>query len=607
MPDGSKKSEVEPVLAETVDPAQARCSDADLKGNLSGEPPDKAESETAALHGSLPPDNSGGGVASPIIVDKIQTHDIPKSSIRQVLSDWGPWKRWNLYRRLRKQELAEPAFWREHDPEKNTRGRLPDDERVQVPVIWVAELYAPSTVAGLLEGIANLGWEYGRSRDDSLSKWLSDVRQGRLAGWKSLGPVFPPDDAHFMRERTASLPEGVRVSLPILISVTPSVTALVAAFLLSDESADKLNAPLNASYSTRTLRDPRFHRWDVVRYLLGNGSVRFWRRIYDPDHFRRDAAKSSIRAMEQECIDWVRRYLPGTFSSLDAVSFPTAILFVTEEIPPLTEAARAIRAFDALSINRDYDAWDSTDWPGGRLVLPRSWDDEGSRLVFACRRRDAFPDQPGDSESRSNLRIAQRADEHVRGLLSRWALTCMLDHYHQTLAALRDRAAGKGTSRPVHDLKKLRSLTRKVLFDIGTSAQEVEEFVEAGRVYRHDIMEMQYVRSRGGKHPDLLRRLGDSQRYRTRQIQRESTLLQSTLSVSTNVSQTISNIRIQRLVVLLTIISIGIAAWALFLTLKEIPRIEPSYYWVSHSPPNIPDRSVLAQPLPLNLRKSQTP
>jgi hypothetical protein len=561
----------EPVTNEKVDSARFNYSDASCDGNPSGEPSGTAESDADALHGSLSLGKPGASTASPEMVDEVAAQDIPKASVRRALSDWGPWKRWRWYREIQSAELAEPSLWRERDPEENARGRLPKDERVQVPVIWVAELYTPSTVAGLLEGIANLGWEYGRSRDESLSKWMSDVRQGRRAGWTSLGLVSPPHDAHFARERTAPLPEGVRASLPILMSLTPSVTALVVAFILNDESADMLDAPLRANYSTRVVRDPLFRRWDVVRYVFRNGSVRLGRRIYNPDHLRHKAARSSIREMERACVDWVGGYLPGSFASLHSLPFPTAFLFVTEETRPLTEAARATRAFDALSIDRDYDAWESTEWPCGRLVLPRSWDDEGSRLVFACRRRDAFPDRPGYSDPSSNWTIAQRADDLVRGLLSRWALTCLLDGYHDELAVLRDKAASEGTYRPVRDLKELRSLARTALYDIGTSAQEVEEFVKSNRSYRYDVMEMKYVRSTRGEQPDLLEELRSSQQSRAQQVQRESALLQSMLAVSNNVSQTISNIRIQRLVVLLTFVSIAVALWAIFLTLTAKP------------------------------------
>jgi len=524
--------------------------------------------DTGELRGALPPSETDQVPPESEATLSGEKQSKPRS-VRRVLKDWGPWKRWSRHREFRREDLEEPHSWQDRDSEQNAQGRLPDDEHVQVPAIWVAELYTSSTVAGLLAGITHLGWEYGRIRDDSLTKWMSDVREGRQAGWMSLGLVSPPEDPHLMRERTAPLPEGVREALPTLMSVTPSVTALVIAFLMDDESADLLDVPFRANFSTR--REPLFRPWHVVQYVLRNGPLRFGHRIYDPDMIRCDRIKSSMRELERGCVDWVREHLPGAFTSLEGASFPTATLLVTEKVSPLTEEAGRIRAFEGLAIDRDYDAWESDEWPKARLVLPRSWDGEGSRLVFACRRRDAFPDQPGYPDPSSNWTIAQRADDLVRGLLSRWSLTCLLDGYHERLSALRDRTARDGGYRPVHDLKQLRSLARTELYDIAACAQEIEEFVESDQAYRYGVLEMTYAREVRGKRLDLLASLRSSQGMRAQQVQRESGLLQSTLSTSNDLSQTISNIRIQRLVVLLAVVSTAIALWALFLALWSLP------------------------------------
>lgn len=538
---------------------------------LSDESAGSGTPDTGELRGALPPSEPDQVSPESEATPSGERQTTSTGPVGRALKDWGPWKRWTYFREFRRHELEEPDFWQQRDLEENAQGRLPDDERIQVPAIWVAELYTPSTVAGLLDGITELGWEYGRSRSDSLTKWMSDAREGRGAGWTSLGLVSPPKNPHLMRERTAPLPEGVTAALPVLMSVTPSVTAFVIAFLMEDDTADLLDEPLRASFSTAARRDPLFRPWHVVRYVFRNGSVRFGHSIHHPDMIRRDRVKSSMRELERECVNWVRGHLPGAFAALAGASLPTATLFVTEQVQPLTEEAREIRAFDGLAIDRDYDAWESDEWPRARLVLPRSWDGEGSRLVFACRRRNAFPDQPGYPDPNSNWTIAQRADDLVRGLLSRWSLTCLLDGYHERLSALRDRTARDGGYRPVHDLKQLRSLARTALYDITACAQEIEEFVESDSAYRHGVLEMAYAREVRGERPDLLAGLRSSQRMRAQQVRRESGLLQSTLSTSNDLSQTISNIRIQRLVVLLTVVSIAIALWAVSLALRATP------------------------------------
>ena len=84
-------------------------------------------------------------------------------------------------------------------------------------------------------------------------------------------------------------------------------------------------------------------------------------------------------------------------------------------------------------------------------------------------------------------------------------------------------------------------------------------------------MEMRYVRKIKGEHGDLLQGLRESQRTRARQVAREATLLQSVLKIRSEISQTIGNIRLQRLAVFLTVLSIGIAVLALMLSVRAEP------------------------------------
>ena len=526
--------------------------------------------DTAELRGALPP--SGPDDASEESSHQRESQvESEGSALLSGLKRWGPWKRWSLYREDRQHERDEPKYWRDRDSKENARSRLPDDESVQVPAIWVAELYTPSTVGGLLKGIGDLGWEYGRTRDDSLSKWMSDVREGRQAGWTKLGLVSPPGSGHFMRERTAPLPPKVKAALPILMSLTPSLTAFIVVFLFDDDVAASLETPLRDEFTTTIRRDPLFRPWHVIRYVLMNGPIRLGYRIYDPGMIRREAVKARLQELEDGCVQWVQRCLPGAFSSMPGSRLPTAALLVTEQTRPLTEEASEVRAFDGLAINRDYDAWESDQWPGGRLVLPRGWDNEGNRLVFACRRRDAFPESPGYRDPTSNWTIAQRANAYIWGLLSRWAVACLQDSYHEALSELRDRTAQEGRYRPVSDLKKLRSLARTTLYDINACSQEILDFVKSDRHYLYAVMEMTYAGEVRGENQELLDDLRSAQEQRAQQVQRDASLLQSTLSTINDLSQTITNIRLQRLVVLLTLASIAIAFWVAYLTFNSTP------------------------------------
>lgn len=524
-------------------------------GNTNNENPEVETALAADLHGAVPP-----------APQEPEHESEPKIERNQRgLGQWGPWKRWKRYREIQGHYKTDSERRKQADAEENVRGRLPDDEEVQVPAIWVCELYTPSTVDGLLKGLASLGWDISGLSGTNLTKWMSDARAGRLAGWINLGLVSPPGTKQFVRERVAPLPFGVMAALPLLISLTPSLTSFIVVFLLDESTATSLETPLRAELRTKRRRDPRHRYWQVARYILtGTSSAFYGYSEWHPDMVRREMVDAKLKEIENGCISWVRTYLPGVFASLQGSRYPTAALMVTDQARPMTKDAFAINAFSGLAISRDYDAWESDEWAGARLVLPRSWDDDGNRLVFGCRRHDAFPEESGWQEPTSNWTIAQRADELVRKLVTRWAISCLLDSYHEALSALRDQIAHDGGYRTVRDLKNLRTLARTTLYDIGVCTQEIVDFTDADREYRHDVIEMTYVRGDEGNKTNLVDALRTSQSKRALQIQREAELLHSALSTSNDLSQTITNIRIQRFLVVLTILSLVVASTVFF-------------------------------------------
>lgn len=491
-----------------------------------------------------------------------------RPALSLLAARWGPWKRWVNYRQIRKFRRSDLQFWRQRDPKENEESRLPDGEHIAVPGVWVAELYSPSTVSGLLDGIARLGWEYGRTRDEDLAKWLSDIRNGRQAGWINLGLVARSTSDHFMTERFADLPQGVRFAVPSLRSVTPSLTALVVAFFLDDERASSLELPLRHSFETTISNDPRFRRYQVIPHVLWNRPARFGHRPWTPEFKRRESVRRLMTGIERDCAHWVASNLPGVFASgIRSGLFPTAMLMLTEHRRPLTDETRHPRVFYGLGLHREYESWESSEWPGGRMALPSECPEEAGSLIFACRRRDAFPDSPGDPEPESNWTIAQRADDLIQGILTRWALTFMLDGYHQLLSRRRDRSAADTSTRPSQELHALRVLIRRDVYDMRLAASEIRTFVKDAWAYKHGVMEMQPAGSLSNSRKELLALFRNLQRIRAKQVERESRLLLSTLSVSADVAQATSNIRLQRILVLLTVASVIIALAALTVAL----------------------------------------
>lgn len=135
----------------------------------------------------------------------------------------------------------------EHDAKENRESAVPSDEKVRLVSFTCAEVYTPSTVEGLLEGVKRLGWV----RDDphnppfvNLLDWVRATRSNPYVGaWANLSYIIDVEHAPIPgRPLRAPLPPEVQELWARLISVTPSLTCLVVQFVLTDEESLSLTA-----------------------------------------------------------------------------------------------------------------------------------------------------------------------------------------------------------------------------------------------------------------------------------------------------------------------------------------------------------------------------
>jgi hypothetical protein len=143
----------------------------------------------------------------------------------------------------------------------------------------------------------------------------------------------------------------------------------------------------------------------------------------------------------------------------------------------------------------------------------------------------------------------------------------MLDAYHQLLSSRRDRSAADTSTPPSRELRALRTLIRRDVYDMRLAASEIRDFVKDDWSYNHGVVEMRPSGSLSTSRKGLLDLFRGLQASRARQVEREAKLLLSTLSVSADIAQATSNIRLQRILVVLTVASVFIALAALAVAL----------------------------------------
>lgn len=493
-----------------------------------------------------------------------------------------------VFRRIRQwralvHELQDSLeFWRERDPEENERGRLPDGEEVHLTGIWVVELYLPSTIDQLIRGIEVLGWSRGRTHsDEDLREWIRVSRSQGGGGWTSLGLVSSPSRPHFASERVAELPSGVRAAFPYLYSVSSAMTALVILFVIDDERATGLIPILRADYATRLVPlQPWMGSSGAVKRIIRRIGWRLARKtsialrhsVLRPHDLRRRAAGQYLRERREACSDWVREHLPGAFSlGLGNRELPGAQLLITEVVEPLSEAIDAARwAYEATGLSGSYRAWRADEWPAVRLAFPDAFRDESSRtLTVACRRADSYDPATAHIQDQSNWSIAQYADDRIRGLLIRWGSSMLLAEHRRRLSVVRDLlGAGPRRHSAVRNLKRARELVAVEALDAEVTATEIKRVASDDLLYRWDVLEpveARPIRSKSTSEPArLLESLRLGQIQEADELTEQLRLVMGAIASSSNITAAISSLRLQRLVLLLTAISITIASWAAF-------------------------------------------
>jgi hypothetical protein len=86
------------------------------------------------------------------------------------------------------------GYFGRRDHADNQDTRIPQGEEVLVPAIWLTELYTPTTLAGLLDGLPPFlakAQDMGRDRED-LAEWVRAARRRGGGAWQMLPYVSPP-------------------------------------------------------------------------------------------------------------------------------------------------------------------------------------------------------------------------------------------------------------------------------------------------------------------------------------------------------------------------------------------------------------------------------
>jgi hypothetical protein len=232
--------------------------------------------------------------------------------------------------RLSRGWVDDLRHWRALDPQNNRESTPSQDEHINVLALWAFEMYTPSTIRSLEQGLEKLGWgkvvPFGSTIPDAMT-WLERSRGGQSGGWielgTNLGKIRRPGE-HGERIETeplrAPLPYFAEYAHAHLYSLTPSTTCLAICFVLKDEERIRVEQAMRQTYATFI--------------ECAGGAPKF----LQPQHQKIRQITSIRLRWRGAAAAWLNKHMPGVLSrDLTGLDLPTCEFAVVEGVEPFSQ------------------------------------------------------------------------------------------------------------------------------------------------------------------------------------------------------------------------------------------------------------------------------
>lgn len=344
-------------------------------------------------------------------------------------------------------ELERNRAWSRYDPTHNLA--VPSDERVDVPSLWVVELFPPSAATELASIVDKFNPSANLFEHRDSIAILAESRAGQGYDWLHLASIKDPASDRLVPEaHIQKLPDrfwGIDLTE---IQLGDGLTAVIARFHFTDEAMSLLDREWHAQHEPRL----RKHGDNLI------ADDRMWSAFSGTQRVRRQS-HDLARA-------WMRGNCPGIFAQ-SAEPQPLLDLLILEKFNP-TDGQRADRQendrFRALGLSANRFEITSPHVPEFGLAptqlslcptmrTSRSWALWGNR-VAAVKARPGLSMYNGEPDTAEAL--AHAADDEIRNFLLALSITELVKIMQADYAAVRDTARRQHDSFSSHDLQSLR-------------------------------------------------------------------------------------------------------------------------------------------------------
>ena len=458
-------------------------------------------------------------------------------------------------RLLAKMEEESVRFFSQKDPEGNAATRLPPGEQALMPVLWVAEVFTPTTINSLVKGIRDLTARMDQSLltigTEGLADWvLSSRRQGTF-GFSPIAYVTPKGRKVFGPSVEEQLPAGIRYVHLQVLTLTSTTTVLAATFRLDQDRERQLEKILDqdrVTFSRRSANGKSFTTPNVSQQKAA--AVDDWR-----------------RALRDDAVQWMADQFPGFFCGISSKQLPTIGLLLTKDYPPWQAQTPSadLNWANVLDIAHWHGYWEAKAHPGLRLNLATR-DDQRHFLMLAARQGDLVdPNNFGDEREKLNSAI-QWLDISVPFLVAAWSVPALFGELEEQTIGILDTADQAGRDKSLKALEQVQWQLLRAGLDSRIVANDITQGPSNPILYSNAPDFLEVVHRSGPRTPppgsSLISLWRASQAATGKRVVQMEKDLREILSTNADLAGASANIRLQRRVIWLTVVSVIIAVIA---------------------------------------------
>ena len=334
------------------------------------------------------------------------------------------------------------AFYREKDAEKNAQSRPVENQHVATWAIWAVEAYTPANVNSLLCGLEALS-PGGRNLDQNPAAWLREQRSH--AGSSFYVHLANPGSRFLAPGFEVELPSFAHAAEGTIWTATPSLTVFAVLFILNDHERYRFDHILHADHPTR-VEPAGPHKLNV----------------HPPENERKRIINEVRAEWAQAASAWFGRYFPGLLTR-QRESVATCELSIPEELVPFPARGRSGQDYMtliALGMNQAMDVFDisSRAYPGLCFAPFLQAEDESRRHSIMAMTKGASESQNVNAFGAVEVCFLYAFDQAFRNIVAQWAIVRVLEHYRHSVAAVRDFLAdvvgGRSTIRAIARVRR---------------------------------------------------------------------------------------------------------------------------------------------------------